>query len=36
LFNQVDFMSSFFLWLNQFLPRWMRDAILVNHMHIKV
>lgn len=36
LFNQIDFMSSFFLWLNQFLPRWMRDAILVNHMHIKV
>jgi len=36
LFNQIDFMSSFFLWLNQFLPRSMRDAILVNHMHIKV
>jgi short-subunit dehydrogenase len=36
LFNQVDFMSSFFLWLNQFLPRSLRDAILVNHMHIKV
>ncbi|MBI4764823.1 MAG: SDR family NAD(P)-dependent oxidoreductase [Deltaproteobacteria bacterium] len=36
LFNQIDFMSSFFLWLNQFLPRRMRDAILVNHMHIKV
>jgi short-subunit dehydrogenase len=36
LFNQIDFMSSFFLGLNQFLPRWMRDAILVNHMHIKV
>lgn len=36
LFNQIDFMSSLFLWLNQFLPRWMRDAILVNHMHIKV
>lgn len=36
LFNQIDFMSTFFLWLNQFLPRWMRDAILVNHMHIKV
>jgi short-subunit dehydrogenase len=35
LFNQIDFMSSFFLWLNQFLPRWMRDAILVNHMNIK-
>lgn len=36
LFNQVDFMSSFFLWLNQFLPRSLRDAILVNHMNIKV
>jgi short-subunit dehydrogenase len=36
LFNQIDFMSSFFLWLNQILPRWIRDAILVNHMHIKV
>jgi short-subunit dehydrogenase len=36
LFNQIDFMSSFFLWLNQFLPRSMRDMILVNHMHIKV
>ncbi len=35
LFNQIDFMSSFFLGLNQFLPRWMRDAILVNHMDIK-
>ncbi len=36
LFNQIDFMSTFFLWLNQFLPRSLRDAILVNHMHIKV
>lgn len=36
LFNQVDFMSSFFLWLNQFLPKSIRDAILVNHMDIKV
>ena len=36
LFNQVDFMSSFFLWLNQFLSRSVRDAILVNHMNIKV
>lgn len=36
LFNQIDFMSSFFLWLNQFLPKSIRDAILVNHMHIKV
>ncbi|NMC91131.1 MAG: short-chain dehydrogenase, partial [Smithella sp.] len=29
-------MSSFFLWLNQFLPKSVRDAILVNHMRIKV
>ncbi len=36
IFNQIDFMSSFFLWLNQFLPGSIRDAILVNHMHIKV
>lgn len=36
LFNQIDFMSSFFLWLNQFLPKSVRDAILVNHMNIKV
>jgi short-subunit dehydrogenase len=36
LFNQIDFMSTFFLWLNQFLPRSLRDAILINHMHIKV
>jgi short-subunit dehydrogenase len=36
LFNQIDFMSSFFLWLNQILPRRVRDAILVSHMRIKV
>jgi short-subunit dehydrogenase len=36
LFNQIDFMSTFFLVLNQFLPRCIRDAILVKHMHIKV
>jgi short-subunit dehydrogenase len=36
LFNQIDFQSKFFLWLNQFLPRKLRDAILVNHMDIKV
>ncbi|MBW2674894.1 MAG: SDR family NAD(P)-dependent oxidoreductase [Deltaproteobacteria bacterium] len=36
LFNQIDFMSTFFLWINQVLPRRMRDAILVNHMNIKV
>jgi short-subunit dehydrogenase len=34
--NQVDFMSSFFLVLNKFLPRCLRDAILLNHMDIKV
>lgn len=36
LFNQIDFMSSFFLWLNTFLPKSIRDAILVKHMNIKV
>lgn len=33
--NQIDFMSTFFLFLNRFLPRWMRDAILLKHMDIK-
>jgi short-subunit dehydrogenase len=36
MFNQVDFMSTFFLFLNNFLPRAVRDAILVSHMDIKV
>lgn len=36
LFNQIDFMSSFFLWLNQVLPRKIRDSILINYMDIKV
>jgi short-subunit dehydrogenase len=36
VFNQIDSMSSFFLMLNQVLPRSLRDAILVNHMRIKV
>jgi NAD(P)-dependent dehydrogenase (short-subunit alcohol dehydrogenase family) len=36
LFNQIDFMSSFFLWINQILPRRIRDAILVNYMNIKM
>lgn len=36
LFNQIDFQSKFFLCLNQFLPRGVRDAILVNHMDIKL
>lgn len=35
LHNQVDFMSSFFIGLNRFLPRAARDAILVNYMDIK-
>jgi short-subunit dehydrogenase len=33
--NQVDFMSTFFLILNRFLPRFVRDRILLNHMNIK-
>ncbi|PKN69651.1 MAG: short-chain dehydrogenase [Deltaproteobacteria bacterium HGW-Deltaproteobacteria-12] len=33
--NQVDFMSTFFLFLNRYLPVRMRDAILLNHMDIK-
>ena len=36
LHNQVDFMSSFFLFLNKVLPKFMRDMILLNHMDIKV
>jgi short-subunit dehydrogenase len=35
LHNQVDFMSSFFLFLNHFLPVPVRDFILLNHMNIK-
>lgn len=35
-FNQVDFMSTFFLFLNRILPMKIRDMILVNHMDIKV
>jgi short-subunit dehydrogenase len=35
LFNQVDTMSSIFFFLNQHLPTWARDAILLNHMRIK-
>lgn len=34
-FNQVDFMSSFFLGLNRFLPAALRDFILISHMKIK-
>lgn len=33
--NQLDFMSTFFLLLNRFLPVRLRDAILLNHMDIK-
>lgn len=36
LFNQIDFMSTFFLALNQFLPVAIRDRILVRHMDIEV
>ncbi len=36
LHNQVDFMSSFFLFLNWLLPKWARDKILLNHMNIQV
>ncbi|MFH2064853.1 MAG: SDR family NAD(P)-dependent oxidoreductase [Pseudomonadota bacterium] len=36
LHNQVDFMSSFFLFLNRVLPKPVRDFILINHMDIKV
>jgi short-subunit dehydrogenase len=35
-FSQIDFMSTFFLFLNRVLPGKIRDMILVNHMHIKV
>ena len=34
LHNQVDFMSSFFLFLNRVLPKRIRDSILLNHMNI--
>ncbi|XDD54327.1 SDR family NAD(P)-dependent oxidoreductase [Leptospira sp. WS4.C2] len=36
LFNQVDFMSTFFLGLNRFLPQKIKDKILLNHMNINV
>jgi short-subunit dehydrogenase len=36
LHNQVDFMSTFFLFLNKVLPKSLRDMILLNHMDIKV
>ncbi|MCX8125096.1 MAG: SDR family NAD(P)-dependent oxidoreductase [Spirochaetes bacterium] len=35
LYNQIDFKSTFFLWLNNFLPVKLRDIILINYMDIK-
>lgn len=35
LHNQVDFMSTVFLTLNRYLPRKVRDRILLKHMHIE-
>ncbi len=35
LHNQVDFMSTVFLGLNRYLPRSIRDRILLKHMDIK-
>jgi NAD(P)-dependent dehydrogenase (short-subunit alcohol dehydrogenase family) len=35
LHNQVDFMSTIFLGLNKYLPRSIRDRILLSHMDIK-
>ena len=36
LHNQVDFMSTFFLVLNKYLPRPIRDKILLKHMDIQL
>jgi short-subunit dehydrogenase len=36
MFNQVDTMSTVFLFLNKVLPMRVRDSILCNHMDIKV
>jgi short-subunit dehydrogenase len=36
LHNQVDFMSTVFLGLNRYLPRSIRDKILLRHMDIEV
>ncbi|MHB8895764.1 MAG: SDR family NAD(P)-dependent oxidoreductase [Candidatus Geothermincolia bacterium] len=36
MFNQVDTMSSVFLFLNKVLPTRVRDSILCNHMDIKL
>ncbi|HQO00751.1 MAG TPA: SDR family NAD(P)-dependent oxidoreductase [Spirochaetota bacterium] len=32
---QIDFMSTFFIFINKILPKWLRDSILVNYMDIK-
>jgi short-subunit dehydrogenase len=34
--NQVDFTSTFFLFINRVLPKRVRDAILLRHMDIRV
>jgi short-subunit dehydrogenase len=36
LHNQVDFMSTFFLFLNRVLPKKLRDCVLLSHMNIRV
>jgi len=36
LHNQVDFKSTVFLFLNKFLPKTIRDFILLSHMNIRV
>jgi len=36
LYNQIDFKSRAFLWLNKVLPQRMRDAILLRQMDIRV
>ena len=36
LHNQIDFTSTFFLGLNRYLPRSIRDRILLRHMDIEV
>ena len=36
LHNQIDYMSTFFLGLNKYLPRSIRDRILLRHMDIEV
>ncbi len=36
LFNRLDAKSNLFLWLNSFLPRRLRDAVLLRQMDIRV